>query len=395
MDSFRGDERGDNGGFYTPASSRGSSFGPPLHGPTNIYSTLSSTSTKSCLSRSLSSHLPISSKTLQKKIKPLPKEATSTTMPPLLAPPSSNAIDQVKTLIQDFKANRRRPILAVDEEREFEISLEDWYKLRDEFNLKEDRYFFECSYDTSKSILTIKGPPSDVHEAVVEFLAQNLNRSISLTAPVRVRTTGQVSCDEGQYMGSEKIPDLAIFEKDSRKNWKIKWALEVGFSENYEKLKSDVELLLKGKASEMIQCALVKIVETPKYRCPISNEEEIDLQDWKEPRMFEAMECHGEEYGPMFYQGRQWVGEISNIFWETWQLDVETNEVKQLRDVMTALVLTRYEDWYKGRQQEEGSDPKDQDYTEEEEKDEDEDKEGRKVKKRRLNPSQEKKIDRN
>ena len=121
------------------------------------------------------------------------------------------------------------------------------------------------------------------------------------------------------------MPDLTISEKNPQGTMQVIWVLEVGFSETYKELKKDMELIFKAEGRENIQCALVKITETPKYRCPISHEEEID---WKHPT---PKDFHSQaEYGPISYEDRQWVGTISNIFWETWKFDDKTNKIRQI-----------------------------------------------------------------
>jgi hypothetical protein len=129
--------------------------------------------------------------------------------------------------------------------------------------------------------------------------------------------------NEREYLGSTKIPDLAIRERKSRAGT-TKWVLEVGFSED-EELQHDMRLWLRGD-SRILQCVLVKIVEDPPYKCPLPTDmtglpQKVDYDDF-----------NSEKYGPMFHikhQQHQWVGTIREVYMEVWKLDA-TGEPEQV-----------------------------------------------------------------
>jgi hypothetical protein len=68
---------------------------------------------------------------------------------------------------------------------------------------------------------------------------------------------------------------------------------------------------------------LVNFCETPKYRCPVSfdeddnNPEKLGIPLNLQTIRMEDMVLEG-EYGPTIYKGRTWVREISNVFVEIW-----------------------------------------------------------------------------
>jgi hypothetical protein len=76
---------------------------------------------------------------------------------------------------------------------------------------------------------------------------------------------------------------------------------------------------------------LVKFVEIPKYRCPLATDQDpeeleipLDLQAIR-PR---DMILRG-EYGPTYYKGLRWVGEITEVNMETWVRDIDGTVVQR------------------------------------------------------------------
>jgi hypothetical protein len=210
----------------------------------------------------------------------------------------------------------------------FKIPAAQWYKLRREFDITdEDETFPRHEYDTARSVLTFKEMASPVHESVVEFLQEQFQWKRSKKELLRVNR-GRQKMQEREYTGSRKIPDLKIKE---RRAHTTKWVLEVGFSEDEEELQDDMRLWLRGD-SNVLQCVLVKIIEDPQYKCPLSKymtDEEIEQRELKENVGID--EFHGEKYGPIFHtkHQHQWVGNIREIYMEVWKLDA-TGEPEQV-----------------------------------------------------------------
>jgi hypothetical protein len=76
---------------------------------------------------------------------------------------------------------------------------------------------------------------------------------------------------------------------------------------------------------------LVKFVEDPKYSCPLTKDQDpeelgipLDLQAIR-PR---DMMLRG-EYGPAYYKGLRWAGEITEATMETWVRDADGRAVKR------------------------------------------------------------------
>ena len=120
-------------------------------------------------------------------------------------------------------------------------------KLRQDFDIDDDRSFPRYTYNARNSTLTVLSA-SPVHEVVVQFLTGGLHQRLP------TRAIGKNSSDEDferEYESSEKVPDLAIIERASG-NSKIKRALEVGFAQRYRHLLDNMHMWLKGKESEIV-----------------------------------------------------------------------------------------------------------------------------------------------
>jgi hypothetical protein len=101
----------------------------------------------------------------------------------------------------------------------------------------------------------------------------------------------------------------------------IKWVLEIGFAESYDKLVDDVTLWLGGR-SDVSVAVLVKFEEDPPYRCPVSPTDEDDLASLKIPLVTKEMKISDfvcEEFGPVTYREKTWVGRISAVYMEVWK----------------------------------------------------------------------------
>ena len=85
----------------------------------------------------------------------------------------------------------------------------------------------------------------------------------------------------------------------------LRWVLEAGFSESYDHLVDDARLWLEGRPDEISMVVLVNFVETPRYHCPVSPDQDpeelgIPLDATKVDAANVILEG---EYGPATYKG--------------------------------------------------------------------------------------------
>ncbi|OQV10780.1 hypothetical protein CLAIMM_14722 [Cladophialophora immunda] len=235
---------------------------------------------------------------------------------------TSVPVDRLTTFLDRVKAGTR--VLRLEEHVKFKISPQDWSKIRGEYSLYKDEGVWRYTYDAAKSILTLQGGPSAIHEVMVNFIHESIPPRAQRPASVQIEHANETQKADG----SMKTPDLSILELDRSGNETLKWALEVGFSQPYKDLKEAARLILEGAASDTVQCVLVAITEDPKYKCPLSKEE--GREGWEDPKNVDAAEFRGEAYGPRSYRGHQWVGEISKIWWEVWKFDTCTGKARKI-----------------------------------------------------------------
>ena len=131
----------------------------------------------------------------------------------------------------------------------------------------------------------------------------------------------------GAWRNSGKRPDFGVQVKDTNGNFELKWVLEVGFSESYDDLQEDARLWLEGYP-EISMVTLFKFLETPKYRRPIDfNDDDDDdrLRALGIPNnMLDIKQADVtlvQQFGPATYQGYQWVGQITEVYMESWIRD--------------------------------------------------------------------------
>ena len=109
------------------------------------------------------------------------------------------------------------------------------------------------------------------------------------------------------------------------------FVVEVGFSETYSELVQDVHMWLNGKRDATI-AVLVKLDESPAYRCPIrdlngQDLERLELLGIPRPSDFNAVG----EYGLILHNGMVWVGRVSG-FMEVWGRDPGTGLATRIGD---------------------------------------------------------------
>ncbi|KAK3937710.1 hypothetical protein QBC46DRAFT_391996 [Diplogelasinospora grovesii] len=103
----------------------------------------------------------------------------------------------------------------------------------------------------------------------------------------------------------------------------MKWALEVGCSQNYNSLKENARLWLEGMPDEVDMVVLVYFQEDPPYRCPLPKTQNPNTRGI--PLNLRAIHARDvtcqDSLGPATYKGLTWVGRIAKISMETWVRD--------------------------------------------------------------------------
>ena len=191
------------------------------------------------------------------------------------------------------------------------------------------------AYDASSSTLIVKLMPSPVRESITDTIATGfivaragLPRSLR---DFNITTNENFRGFSRQYSGSCKVPDLAVEFTDAAGDLNPKFVVEIGLSETYEELLQDARLWLEGTDPVSI-VLLVKFVENPKYRSPLSNQRYKDIVDLNFPEASEIKAHHfnmERDYGPVTYKGLRRAGEISETFLEVWKRDLTTGQAIQ------------------------------------------------------------------
>jgi hypothetical protein len=151
--------------------------------------------------------------------------------------------------------------------------------------------------------------PTPIHETIpFSFTSAIVQAEADLPLPVRCFcVTGEKTNGfEGQYLGSAKIPDLAVQTLNADHILETKMVVEVGFSEEYNDLISDVKLWLEGMSSVSL-CMLISIVEKPYYKCPVKDkmdEEKFEKLGFPDPGELKPQHFYLEgRFGPVIYKG--------------------------------------------------------------------------------------------
>jgi hypothetical protein len=176
--------------------------------------------------------------------------------------------------------------------------------------------------------------PSPLHESVSSLLAEKFGvMKDSLTPQFKRTINMKLGQDykrfDGQWRGSQKRPDLAFERVNADGAPEVKWVLEAGFSEDYERLVRDAKLWLEG-CLEVSMVVLVKFHETPSYRCPVLPQDDLGqlgIPPVAAQVLFRDF-VSDEEYGPVSYKGLAWVGTISEVFLETWKRDANGSAIR-------------------------------------------------------------------
>jgi hypothetical protein len=117
------------------------------------------------------------------------------------------------------------------------------------------------SYNASTSTLTVQCMPSPVHQSIgstigEKFVVSKANLPDDLQEQTVLMWEQDCNGFGGQWYGSEKRPDLAIQVLNADGEYDIKFVLEAGLSESYNRLVEDTRLWLEG----MRQVSMVGLI---------------------------------------------------------------------------------------------------------------------------------------
>ncbi|CUS14382.1 unnamed protein product [Tuber aestivum] len=225
-------------------------------------------------------------------------------------------------------------VLSSPEGREnvltLEITMPHFLDFKKALDIDNDEKFPRYSYDASSSLLTIQCTPSPIHEQIVSTVSEGFTlarRSLptSLRRMIHIVGNQQFTDFQGAYDGSEKAPDTAVKVTDATGAVEVKFVLEVGLAETYAMLVRDAKMWIEGREAASI-VMIVKMEETPVYKCPTRNLSEDEFSELGFPPRTEIDVKNftlGGPYGPAFYKGLRWVGGVTG-FMEIWKRDPVT-----------------------------------------------------------------------
>ncbi|OAG34061.1 hypothetical protein AYO21_11781 [Fonsecaea monophora] len=263
---------------------------------------------------------------------------------------SPTGIEQARAFLQQFY-NLKSTATNYDLEKVFvcKISEIEWLVLCHEFNLDDERRqaWPRFSFNSHTSTLKIYAMQSCFHDGVITFLRDHFIILFHRVLPqqlrkrVKIHTTVEEEVFEAEYEGSFKIPDLGIsLRKNDSPERELQWVLEVGFSETYEDLQEDMRLWLTGQPT-CSMAVLINITESPAYRCPLDFDLDI-CDELNIPRDSPRQIKEGDfslqgDYGPVEFKGYQWVGQISEVYLETWTRNPRTGQPRRRGGRMSLL----------------------------------------------------------
>ncbi|OAP54152.1 hypothetical protein AYL99_11687 [Fonsecaea erecta] len=218
--------------------------------------------------------------------------------------------DQLQEVLKHAEDVATQKIFPTDDETiHFTISRESWLELREDPNF--DRCIeykaFRASFDSSRSLVTITGPASERHHAIVRLLADVAHVTLVDKTPIRWYPVISHRFT-GEYEDSLRQPDFSISWDESLFYERVHTVVEIGVSQSLEELRALIPLHMKGNP-ETQRVILIKLAETPKFQCP----ESIDIDIAQEFRRDRAT-------GVIWFGNAKVIGE-TRISWELWERD--------------------------------------------------------------------------
>lgn len=199
--------------------------------------------------------------------------------------------------------------------------------------------FPSYTYDASTSTLITKCSPTAVHDTIERFFTdsiRSIRRTHNLTEAEELfafSTSPDIGGFTGDHANSRKQSDMSIIpllppaveeaddDPEPLNDGFPLVAVEVGFSETYEQLQTDMELWLKGSEGKVRAVILISLTETPKYSA------KPFLDDYTVEPDPDALPARRGPHGPLYRGEHVLVGAITG-FIEIWRFNATTGTVE-------------------------------------------------------------------
>ncbi|KAK9334610.1 hypothetical protein V1521DRAFT_442353 [Lipomyces starkeyi] len=205
-------------------------------------------------------------------------------------------------------------------------------RIKTDKNISEDQRYPYLEYNNLTETVTVVTLPNSIHDVAVYELNVEIiagaNGYLSEYAPEaadRILPLGSTTTNDfdGDYANSSKQPDGGIVYSAIGGVREVTIAIEVGLSQSYKSLCDAKDMWISGHHVKV--CILVCINESPRVKNPTCAYDDIENvriematmgQSVAEP--MEWYTSHG-YYGPIFYRGHRWTGEMSEARIEIWR----------------------------------------------------------------------------
>ncbi|KAK9428436.1 hypothetical protein V1505DRAFT_357827 [Lipomyces doorenjongii] len=207
-------------------------------------------------------------------------------------------------------------------------------ELKSAAGISEDQRYPSLAYNSHTETVTVVTAPSSIHEGAARWIDSKIfafiEEYLSTRSPHTLQYIRQVGSTTkhfiGGYMRSRKEPDGGFLYVRMDGEDKLLIALEVGYSEVYDKLLDDKDMWIDGKGANVV--ILVCLKERPRFKSPATAPYR-DITDWRaemaamsrtvgEPSQSNIQQGY---YGLLAYKGHTWAGELNEVFIEVWRPD--------------------------------------------------------------------------
>ncbi|KAK9350113.1 hypothetical protein V1523DRAFT_420803 [Lipomyces doorenjongii] len=204
-------------------------------------------------------------------------------------------------------------------------------RIKADKNISDDQRYPYMEYNSLTEIVTVVTVPNSVHEVAAyelnvdiiaganDYLSEHAPELLDHILPLGSTTTTDF---EGDYANSSKQPDGGIIYSAIDDDC-LTIAIEVGLSQSYKSLCDVKDMWINGHHVKV--CILVCINESPRFKNPKSAYNDIEDVRAETATMKQSADepmgwytSHG-YYGPIFYRGHRWTGEMSEAWIEIWR----------------------------------------------------------------------------
>lgn len=194
------------------------------------------------------------------------------------------------------------------------------------------------SFNARTCTAIIKWMSSPLHEPFASFFVENCfvakqNLRPEIASQARIVGTQRVGAFKGAYEGSKKEPDVLFKYIGQDHNVLHTAVVEIGFAETYEELVEDAKLWIEG-TGDVKTVILIKVEESPCYRCPTGMLEDGEIRGLGFPRpigvdtSMVSRQDAKDSFGPLQINNLVWVNKIS-VFFKFWIRDEASGKAKQ------------------------------------------------------------------